>query len=884
MSIRESFYKTIYITLVTGLILVLIAALISAFIQWYLIPQLPSPETLKDIRLQVPLRIYTKDEIFITEYGEQRRIPMNANQIPKSMIQAVLAAEDDRFYEHPGVDLKGILRAMVMLLKTGEKTQGGSTITMQVARNFFLSPKQTYTRKIKEILLALQIEEELTKEEIIELYLNKIFFGHRAYGVGAAAHIYYGKEVSELTLAEQALLAGLPKAPSSNNPLTNPKTALARRNYVLERMLKLGYIEPSQYDEALRTPNTAHLHELTTEIEAAHIAEMARSDLLARFGEEATYSNGYRVYTTIDSHLQAAAQAAVRDALFLYDERHGYRGVTAHVSIPHDITPVEEFAHPVLGNYPKQGNLIPSLVLQAKGKSIVAYNRVVGQFEIDWSDMSWARRYISENRRGRYPNNARDIVKPGDIIMVRPIQVDAKKKPEIPPNSAKKTQSNSASLNKNQPSGAAKQTEPASLPQRWRLAQKPSVEGALVALEPNSGAIVALVGGFDYNQSKFNRVTQAARQPGSTFKPFIYSAAIAKGFSDSSIVNDSPISFRVGRKQWRPLNYGRRYYGPTTFRKALASSYNVSAVKVLQKVGVSTAIDHVIRFGFQRENIPKNFTIALGTSNVTPLELARGFTTFANGGYRIQPYFIERIEDATGKIIFAANPLRVCHQCPAEILASHEEAVSGLVISQSDCAPAPRYAPQVISYRNAQMMTSMLKDVIRMGTARRAYQVFKRNDIAGKTGTTNDLRDAWFSGYSPDLVTTVWVGFDQPRSLGAAETGGRTALPMWINFMQDFLRGQNEQVFPLDRDRGILVRETPLEEPGSTAGEVEVTQVKKKKSIRSSSTISSSKSRASKRKIIRRSTATSSSDSTNSSSTRVTPPRRSNSVVPEQLF
>ncbi|BAP58224.1 penicillin-binding protein, 1A family [Thioploca ingrica] len=884
MSIRESFYKTIYITLVTGLILVLIAALISAFIQWYLIPQLPSPETLKDIRLQVPLRIYTKDEVFITEYGEQRRIPMNANKIPKSMIQAVLAAEDDRFYEHPGVDLKGILRATVMLLKTGEKTQGGSTITMQVARNFFLSPKQTYTRKLKEILLALQIEEKLTKEEIIELYLNKIFFGHRAYGVGAAAQIYYGKEVSELTLAEQALLAGLPKAPSSNNPLTNPKTALARRNYVLERMLKLGYIEPSQYEEALRTPNTAHLHELTTEIEAAHIAEMVRSDLLARFGEEATYSNGYRVYTTIDSHLQAAAQAAVRDALFLYDERHGYRGVTDHVSIPHDITPVEEFAHPVLGNYPKQGNLIPSLVLQAKGKSIVAYNRVVGQFEIDWSDMSWARRYISENRRGRYPNNARDIVKPGDIIMVRPLQVDAEKKPEIPPNSAKKTQSNSTSLNKNQQSGSAKQTEPASLPQRWRLAQKPSVEGALVALEPNSGAIVALVGGFDYKQSKFNRVTQAARQPGSTFKPFIYSAAIAKGYSDSSIVNDSPISFRVGRKQWRPLNYGRRYYGPTTFRKALASSYNVSAVKVLQKIGVSTAIDHIIRFGFQRENIPKNLTIALGTSNVTPLELARGFTTFANGGYRIQPYFIERIEDATGKIIFSANPLRVCHQCPAEILASHEETISGLVISQSDCAPAPRYAPQVISYRNAQIMTSMLKDVIRMGTARRAYQVFKRNDIAGKTGTTNDLRDAWFSGYSPDLVTTVWVGFDQPRSLGAAETGGRTALPMWISFMQDYLRGQNEQAFPLDRDRGNLVRETPIEEPDSTTGEVEETQVKKKKSTRSSTTISSSKSRASKRKIIRRSTATSSSDSTNSSSTRVTPPRRSNSVVPEQLF
>jgi penicillin-binding protein 1A len=525
------------------------------------------------------------------------------------------------------------------------------------------------------------------------------------------------------------------------------------------------------------------------------------------------------------------------------------------------------------------------LVWQAKGKSIVAYNRVVGQFEIDWSDMSWARRYISENRRGRYPNNARDIVKPGDIIMVRPIKVNAEKKPEIPPNSAKKTQSNSASSNKDRQSGSAKPNEPASLPQRWRLAQKPSVEGALVALNPNNGAIVALVGGFDYDQSKFNRVAQAARQPGSTFKPFIYSAAIAKGFSDSSIVNDSPISFRVGRKLWHPLNYGRRYYGPTTFRKALASSYNVSAVKVLQKIGVNTAIDHVIRFGFQRENIPKNLTIALGTSNVTPLELVRGFATFANGGYLIQPYFIERIEDAEGKIIYSANPLRVCHQCPAEILASHEEAISGLVISQSDCAPAPRYAPQVISPRNAQIMTSMLKDVIRMGTARRAYQVFKRNDIAGKTGTTNDLRDAWFSGYSPDLVTTVWVGFDRPRSLGSAETGGRTALPMWISFMQDFLHGQNEQAFPQDRNRDIFVKETPLEAGDSAEGEVEQTKIKRKKSARSSSTISSSKPRVSKRKIVRRSTTTSGSDSTNSnsSSTR-TPSRRSNSVVPEQLF
>ena len=877
MSIRESFYKTIYITLVTGLLLSLMVAVTGAFIQWYIVPQLPSPETLKDIRFQVPLRIYTKDEVFIAEYGEQRRTPMNANQIPPSLIKAVLAAEDDRFYEHPGVDLKGILRAMVILLKTGEKVQGGSTITMQVARNFFLSPERTFTRKLKEILLALKIEEELTKEEIIELYLNKIFFGHRAYGVGAAAQVYYGKVVNELTLAEQAMLAGLPKAPSSDNPLTNPKEALSRRNYILERMLKLKYIEPSQYEEAIQAPNTAKPYKLTIEIEAEHIAEMVRADLLTRFGEEATYTNGYKVYTTIDSHLQTAAQEAVRNALFLYDERHGYRGAITQVSIPNKVTDLEKFAHQALSNYSKQGNLIPSLVLQTKGKSIVAYNRVAGQFEIKWSDMSWARRYISENRRGRYPNNARDIVKRGDIIMVRPLQTE-----QPPRTQANKKTSSKSSKKEQQPNSTQPDNQAVELPQRWRLAQKPAVEGALVALDPNNGAITALVGGFDYYQSKFNRVTQAARQPGSTFKPFIYSAAIAKGFSDSSIVNDSPISFRVGRKRWRPQNYGRRYYGPTTFRRALASSYNVSAVKVLQRIGVSSAIDHIIRFGFQRENIPKNLTIALGTSNVTPVELARGFAVFANGGYRIQPYFIERIEDVTGKIIFLANPLKVCHHCPTEILASHEEPIEGLVISQSDCAPAPRYAPKVISSRNAQIMTSMLKDVIRVGTARRAYKALKRNDIAGKTGTTNDLYDAWFSGFSPDLVATVWVGFDKPRSLGAAETGGRTALPMWINFMQDFLHGQSEQSFPRGQDQGIFVKETPVKSTDSVAGDLEQSSVKKRKSSRSSS--SSTKRVSKRRKIVRRS-ATTSSDSTNrsSSSTRK-PAKRPSSVVPEQLF
>jgi penicillin-binding protein 1A len=561
-------------TLLMGLPLCLLAAVGWAAIQWYFIPQLPPVERLKDVPLQVPLQIYTKDNVVIAEYGEQRRIPIAVTKMPTLLIKAVLAAEDDRFYEHPGVDLKSLFRATVSLLKTGEKRQGGSTITMQVARNFFLTRKKTLTRKFDEILLALKIEKELAKDDILELYLNKIFFGHRAYGVGAAAKIYYGKKIFDLTLAQKAMLAGLPKAPSANNPLTDPERALERRNYVLERMLSLKYISQDEYKTAVKAPLTAKLHKQVPESDALYVTEMVRSFLVTKFGEQAI-SKGYKVFTTIDNHLQMRANSALRKALFRYDERHGFKGVLDHVSIPKGISDVEKWAHKILQNYSQIGHLVPSLVLKTRGKSIVAYNQKAGRFKIAWRDISWARRYIRDDKRGRYPKKARSVVKRGDIIMVRPVRSSKKLK-------------------------MGKVGDKPLV--RWRLSQVPEIEGALVSLNPNNGAIIALAGGFDFYRSNFNRVTQAKRQPGSAFKPFIYSAALAKGFSVLDTVNDEPVDFEVAGEIWSPQNYTLEYYGETSLINALVHSYNVSSVQLLDKVKVNYAINHLTKFGFERDD------------------------------------------------------------------------------------------------------------------------------------------------------------------------------------------------------------------------------------------------------------------------------------------
>ncbi|MDM8560573.1 PBP1A family penicillin-binding protein [Candidatus Parabeggiatoa sp. HSG14] len=789
MSIRNCFYKTLHVTSLMGLLLILLVVVSWAAIQWYFIPQLPSVENLKDTRLQVPLQIYTKDNVFIAEYGEQSRIPMAVNQVPELFIKAVLAAEDDRFYEHPGVDLKGLFRAAVSLLKTGKKRQGGSTITMQLARNFFLSDiafQKTFTRKFKEMLLAFKIEEELSKEEILELYLNKIFLGHRAYGVGAAAQIYYGKKIDDLTLAELAMLAGLPKAPSANNPITNKTRALERRNYVLGRMLALGYIVKIEYDTAIKMPLTAKLDNSPGNVDALYVAEMARSFMLKKF-KEATYTHGYKVFTTIDSRLQKQAVSALRNALFRYDERHGFKykkrgikGVLEHVSIPRKKTALEKLALRVSRKY-SQGNLMPSIVLKTKKKSIVAYNHLIGEFEISWRDISWARRYIRDNKRGKYPKSARSVVRRGNVIMVRPKLIHKKQ------NKKSKTVSKK---------DEAKSQNSKDKEVRWRLAQIPEIEGALISLNSKDGAITALVGGFDFYQSKFNRVTQAERQAGSTFKPFIYSAALQRGFSHASMVNDAPKVFRVDGRLWNPENYDHRYRGRMTLRDALAFSINVASVRLLFKVGVENAVDHIIKFGFDQEKIPEHPSIALGTADITPLALAKGFAVFANKGFRIQPYFIDHIEDSKGNVVFSANPLKICRQCPSEILVSEEEEQSEVLVSHTDCSQTPRYARRAISRHNAYMMTSMLQDVIQFGTGKQVRRQIKRDDIAGKTGTSNDQRDVWFAGYASNVVTVAWAGFDKPRSLGYKETGGRTALPMWIDFMKTALKGKPVRALP----------------------------------------------------------------------------------------
>jgi len=827
MKIRHYFYLTLRMTLLTGLLLGLFVAVLSATIKYYFIPQLPPTSALKDVHLQEPLRIFTKDGLLMAEYGEQRRIPIGIHQVSPLLIKAIQAAEDDRFFDHPGVDPKSMVRALVSLIKTGERQQGGSTITMQVARNFFLSPERTYTRKFNEILLALKIENELGKEDILELYLNKIFFGHRAYGVGAAAQVYYNKEVKDLTLAEMAMLAGLPKAPSSNNPLSNPERALERRNYILHRMLDLGYIARPEFDVALKSDNTAAQYNRKIEADAPYVAEMVRAELIDLIkqsklptkdnttpGEEAVYTDGYKVFTTIDSKLQKISQKALRNALYVYDERHGYRGPIDQINLPSPQR-ITEATFEVLQNYSVRGNLVPSLVLEVKSKSVVAYNQKVGQFTIEWRDMAWAHRYKNDNRIGGAPASASNIVKRGSIILVRPIREEVKP--------TKKELAKAIKVATTEGDESATNEAVAVKPKiRWRLAEVPQVEGALIALNPNDGAIIALSGGFDYYHSKFNRVTQAERQPGSNFKPFIYSAALERGFNAASIINDAPIMFKVGNKVWRPANYSHKFYGPTTLRHALAFSRNVASVRLLSKVGVKPTIDHLVKFGFKRNKIPKNLTIALGTPNLTPLELATGYAVFANGGYKIQPYFIEHIEDNNGNVVWSANPLQVCRTCPPEILAAsltetEEKNTTSSQPSTSEpslaslgelCVPIPLYAPQAIPPQNAYVMTSIMQDVIRIGTGQKAKEL-KRNDIAGKTGTTNDQKDAWFSGFNPDLVVTTWVGFDHPRSLGYKETGGRAALPMWMEFMRGALAGQPEK--PFAQPKGIVaVRIDPL--------------------------------------------------------------------------
>ncbi len=728
------------------------ASIVAAY--YYLEPELPSVTHLRDVRLQVPLRIFSRDHRLIAEFGEKRRVPLSYGEIPDQMVMAFLAAEDDRFFQHPGVDYKGILRAAVRLLQSGHRRQGGSTITMQVARNFFLTPEKTYIRKLKEIFLAFRIEGELEKQDIFALYLNKIYLGHRAYGVGAAAQVYYGKQVGALTLPEIAMIAGLPKAPSSNNPLANPQRAIERRNYVLGRMAKLGFITQAEYSAAIKEPITASLHVPKPEVEAPYFAEMVRADLVERFGNDA-YTQGYQVYTTLDSRLQKAANEALRKALIAYDRRHGFRGVTQHLDLTEAAT--EQEWDEYLKDKKQIGGLWAGLVTALSERSATIYLGGGKEVEIGWDGLKWARPYINENRRGPAPKEAGDILVVGDLIRL-------------------------------QNRGTEQEPE-------WQLAQIPAVEGALVAVDPDSGALLAVVGGFDFYNSKFNRAIQARRQPGSGFKAFIYSAALDEGYTAASLINDAPVVFDAPglESAWRPENYSGKFFGPTRLRFALTKSRNLVSIRLLRAIGVDRALEQAEKFGFDPHELPHDLSLALGSGAVTPLQMAMGYSVLANGGYRVKPYFIEHIEDGRHNIVFKATPLRVCNDCLLE---------KGDGVTDSELEGPPQHvAPRVISPENHYLMNSMMQDVIKQGTGRKA-RVLGRNDLAGKTGTSNEQRDAWFNGFHPDLVAIVWVGFDSSKPLGRGEVGGKAALPAWIDFMRVALKDVPER--PLQMPPGMV--------------------------------------------------------------------------------
>lgn len=804
MNTGQTLFRIFRMILITGIVFLLIGFSGKWAVNKFILDEF-SIDELRDIHLQVPLRVYTKDGVFIGEFGEQRRIPIAFEHVPKMLVNAVLSAEDDRFFEHGGVDMKSLMRATLNLIKTGEIQQGASTITMQLARNMFLSRQRNFARKFKEMLYAHKMEQEFTKEEILELYLNKIYFGHRAYGISAAAQIYYGKDLQSLTLQEMAMLAGMPQAPSSNNPISNPDNALKRRNYVLKRMLSLGHIQESEYKEANAQPDSAQLIKQVPEIDMPYLAEMVRARMYECYGEKA-YTGGYHVITTVDSALQESAQTALRNALWEYSERYGYYGPVAHEKLSSDVP--EDALAKILEAYPERGGLLPSLVLAVEQKKVKAYNSK-GMFEITWGDLSWARRVSLYKRRyktGSYPKSAWNFLRRGDVIMVRSMGVE-----EVLP---KKERGKLTKVSQT----SAVEVVPERV-MRWRLADIPRVEGALVALNPTDGAILAVAGGFDFYQSRFNRVIQAERQPGSSFKSFVYSAALKRGFSPNTYIADTPLVIRAGGKVWQPRNYSYKFYGSIPLRHALIHSYNVASVRLLMRVGLNFAIDHVVSFGFKREKIPRNLTFVLGTAAVTPLEMARGYTVFANGGHLIEPFFIRRIENTDGQVIYSANPLQVCQSCsplnetsaPKQLgdqcLGSNNKEKPGFLEvsnvhygTHAFSGQQVNLAPRVISYNNAFAMTSILKDVIQKGTAQKA-RVLKRNDIAGKTGTTQEARDAWFIGYTPDIVTATWVGFDNPRPLGTGETGGRAALPMWIDFMQSALKGKPEKT--LDPTGGV---------------------------------------------------------------------------------
>jgi len=757
-----------------GVFSTLFVALAGALTVWVLYrtyePELPDVEILKEVQLQQPLRIYSLDDKLVSSIGEARRSPVPFEEIPERVRQGFIATEDARFYEHPGVDYQGILRAGWQVLRSGgEYGSGGSTITMQLARNFFLSPERRIERKLKEIMLSLRIEHALSKEEILALYLNKIFFGHRAYGVAAAAEVYYGKKLDELSLAESAMIAGLPKAPSDLNPVQNPTRAVERRNYVLARMLDEGFIDQGEFETATAAEDFAFVHDPPVELEADYVAEMVRREAVQILGDEAITA-GYRIYTTLLSPLQEAANDSVRKELIAYDRRHGYRGPEAHLEIP--AAESGDDPRTLLNGFWAVAGHLPALVTASdneRGELLLSDGQLV---ELGLAEVKWARRYISENQRGPTPKKVSDVLKAGDVVR----------------------------LARNEEGG-------------FELSQLPAVQGAIVSLDPENGAVRALVGGFSFAQSKFNRAVQSNRQPGSSFKPFVYSAALEQGFTPASIVNDAPLVYVDPwlDKVWRPQNDNEKFYGPMRLREAMVLSRNLVSIRVLEAIGIQYGRQYVLRFGFEPDAVPPNLSLALGTASAPPIAMARGYAVFANGGFLVSPHVISRIEGPTGEIVYTAAPPLACRDCPERIasdLLGLPDAGNGeSPDSTAQTAPAsdsvssitgadpvdlsPVLADRIIDARNAFLITSMMRDVVKRGTGRGAM-VLGRNDLAGKTGTTNEHRDAWFSGFHDDLVTTAWVGFDQFTSLGNGEFGAKAALPIWIGYMGKALDGVPE--------------------------------------------------------------------------------------------
>lgn len=760
-------------TLSIALIGLLIVAISALYL--FLAPNLPNIATLNETQLQVPLRIFSAEGNLIAEFGEKRRIPLAYSEIPEQLTQAILAAEDARFYEHHGVDYKGLLRAVYSLATTGVKAQGGSTITMQVARNFFLTREKTYLRKVNEIILSLQIERSLTKNEILTLYLNKIYLGNRAYGVGAAANVYYGKSLQELTLPQFAMIAGLPKAPSTFNPIANPDRALLRRDYVLRRMWEVGYISQQDYLSAIQAPITASFHSREVEVYAPYVAEMIRTQLIEQYGDEA-YNIGLNVHTTIKAKHQQAANKALQSALLAYDKRHGYRGALKHINLDEG-TPKQEAYLKALEDFDTIGPLSPGIVTTVDSTVAQVYVKDTQIIELKLASMIWAAKQLSTNSRGKAPSKVGDVLSVGDIIYL------------------------------------TQDTEG-----QWRLAQLPEAEGALIAVSPYDGAVTALNGGFEYFQNKFNRVTQSRRQPGSGFKPFIYSAALEKGYTAASIINDAPVVLDDAglEDEWRPENYSQKFYGPTRLRVALMHSRNLVSIRLLRDITPDYAINYAERFGFDIEQMPHNLSLALGSGSAAPWDLARAYSAIANGGYRIEPYLIQRIEDASGNILMQSQPATVCETCLTETNSPAGE--------KDDDALGSKSAQRIMTPQNNYIMNSMLRDVVRYGTGRKAMSL-GRTDLAGKTGTTNNQVDAWFNGFHPELVAISWVGFDSPKTLGRYETGGKAALPMWIDFMRVALHDTPEEPLkePIDMITVKIDPNTGLLVSPDTAGAIDET-------------------------------------------------------------